>query len=67
MTRRARIWLVVAIVFAAINAGGAVVALRLHEVIHAGIHIGLLVPALYLIWRIVRGASAADVHRHART
>lgn len=53
MTRRTRIWLVVASVFTAINVGGGVYAAVMREGPHAGIHIVLTAVGVYWMWRLM--------------
>ncbi len=60
MTRRARVWRVVAAVFSVVNVGGAVVAVLAGEPLHAGVHVALLV-ATYLVWRRVSRARRLDL------
>jgi hypothetical protein len=52
MTRRAKIWWVVALLFSVVNLAGAVSAVLQAEPIHAGIHAGLMVLGVYLVWRL---------------
>ncbi len=59
MTRRARIvWTVVAAVFTAVNAVGAVLAAAEGEPAHAGVHVLLTVLGAYFTWRLARSATA---------
>jgi hypothetical protein len=51
MTRRYRIWRLIAALFAALNAGGAVFALMSGEPLHAALHVVLLVFT-YLGWKL---------------
>lgn len=52
MTRRSRIWLVVALLFLAVNLAGGVVAAASREWLHAGVHAALTLLAAYLVWRL---------------
>lgn len=58
MTRRTNVWWVAAIVtvlFMAVNLGGAWIAALRGELLHAGIHVALLVLGAYpagVLWRI---------------
>lgn len=52
MTRRSRIWFVVAVLFSLVNMGGAVFAALKGEPVHTGIHAGLLLIGGYLVWRL---------------
>ena len=53
MTRRSKIWLVVAVLFVLINAAGAVIAAVRGEVIHTSVHVGLLLLGAYGVWWLV--------------
>ncbi len=58
MTRRSKVWLVVAVLFIFVNFAGGVFAAARGELLHTGIHAGLLLLGAYLarrIWR--RGGS----------
>jgi hypothetical protein len=52
MTRRSKIWLVVAVLFIVVNFGGGVIAAARGEPLHTGIHAGLLLLGAYLVWRL---------------
>lgn len=52
MTRRAKIWLVVADVFALANLAGAGLAAAQGELLHTTVHLGLVVLGVYLAWRV---------------
>lgn len=52
MTRRAKIWRVIAALFVVVNVGGAGVALLSGEPLHAAAHIAVIVVA-YPVWRLV--------------
>ena len=52
MTRRSKIWLVVALLFMALNLLAAGFALAGWELHHAGIHVALVLPAAFLAWRL---------------
>ena len=52
MTRRAKVWLVVADVFALANLAGAGMAAAQGELLHTTVHLGLVVLGLYLVWRV---------------
>lgn len=58
MTRRTKIWLGIASVFTLVNLGGFIVAAAGGEGGHALVHLALLVPGVYWVWRLVspRGA-----------
>jgi hypothetical protein len=55
MTRRSKVWLVVAVLFTLVNLGGAVVAAMDWELLHAGAHVALLFPGAYFVWRLAPG------------
>lgn len=58
MTRRSKVWLVVAVLFIFVNFVGGVIAAVGGELLHTGIHAGLLLLGAYYarrIWR--RGGS----------
>jgi hypothetical protein len=52
MTRRSKIWLVVAVLFTVINAIGAVPAFLAGELSHAGVHVVLTFVGAYYVRRI---------------
>ena len=52
MTRRSKVWLVVAVLFTFVNLGGAVIAAVRGELLHTGMHVGLLLLGAYLVWRL---------------
>lgn len=60
MTRRARLWRVVGVLFVLANVGGAVVALAERELAHATVHVALAAGAVFLMSRR-RGAREAAV------
>ena len=51
MTRRARIWMVVAVLFALLNVGGVWMAALEGELLHAAIHVVLAYAAAFVAWR----------------
>lgn len=57
MTRRTKLWLYGSLLFALLNAGGAVYAAALGEVSHAGAHVVLFVLGLYVAWRVAPRAA----------
>lgn len=61
MTRRPKFWLAVAMLFVAVNLGGAGVALVEGEAFHAAAHIALLFPGAYFVSRLSRKRSARRV------
>lgn len=52
MTRRSKLWLYGSLLFALVNAAGAVYAAALGEASHAGGHVLLLLLGLYVAWRV---------------
>ncbi len=52
MSRKAKVWRVIAAVFTVVNAGGAAVAVLSGEPAHAAVHVVLLVATL-LVWRLM--------------
>ena len=65
MTRRARIWRAVAVLFTVINIGGAIAAAVGDEPLHAAAHVGLIVATL-VVWRIAARRRQLDLpHPHA--
>jgi hypothetical protein len=63
MTRRSKIWLVGAVLFSFVNLAGAVFAAAQGELIHAGVHVGLLLLGASLVWRL---APTRDARRLPR-
>ena len=64
MSRRARIWSVVAFVFTVVNVLGVGLALRDQELPHAGLHVALALLGSFVWWRI---ASASRAPRLAQS
>ncbi len=60
MTRRAKVWRVVAAVFTVINVGGAVVAILGGEPLHAALHVALI-AATYGTWRLLSRRQQSDL------
>jgi hypothetical protein len=52
MSRRSRIWLVLAVLFGLVNAGGTVIAAVRGEVLHTCVHAVLLALTAYLVLRL---------------
>lgn len=63
MTRRSKVWLVVAVLFLVVNLVGAGVAAADGEWLHAGIHAGLLLPGAYLVRWLARRRYAGGISR----
>lgn len=60
MTRRSKIWLVVASLFTLINLLGAGFAADRGEWLHTAVHVGLLLLGAYLVWRLTPRAGRHD-------
>lgn len=58
MTRRSRIWLVVAALFSVVNLAGGVVAAAQAEPIHASVHAALALLGAFLVWRLLPSRPA---------
>ena len=56
MTKRPKVWFVVAVLFVVVNLGGAVYALGMRELPHAALHVALLLPGAYVVRRLARRA-----------
>jgi hypothetical protein len=59
MSRRSRIWRLVAVLFTVVNVGGAAYALMSGEPLHAAGHIALVVVT-YAIWRLLPSGGPLD-------
>jgi hypothetical protein len=62
MTRRSKIWRVLAALFVFINLAGFGYAVALGQMLHAAVHVGLL-AAGYLVWSLVARAPRQDLAR----
>jgi hypothetical protein len=60
MTRRSRVWPVVAVVFFFINFAGGILAAAQGELLHAGVHFGLLFLGAYYVRRIWRRGESVS-------
>jgi hypothetical protein len=60
MTRRARIWALIAALFTVANIGGAAVALVSGEPMHAAVHVALL-AVTYVGWRLLSRRRPLDL------
>lgn len=71
MTRRFKVWRVVAMVaavlFFLVNVAGGVYAVALAEPLHAGIHAGLLLLGAYPVWRLTQRRDARRTWRWGRS
>lgn len=54
MTRRSKVWLAVAVLFIVVNLIGAVMAALQGELLHTGIHAGLVLLGEYFVWRLAQ-------------
>jgi hypothetical protein len=61
MTRRSRIWLIIAWLFTLGNIGGAVFAADANEERHAATHVALAVVGAFFVWRIPRRARHQEL------
>jgi hypothetical protein len=52
MTRRSKIWLVVAVLFILANFAGGLMAAWQGELLHSGVHVGLLLLGVYVVRRL---------------
>jgi len=70
MTRRSKVWQVVAVVaavlFFLVNVAGGVYAAARGELLHAGIHAGLLLLGAYPMWRLASRRDAGRIWRRGR-
>ena len=55
MSRRTKIWLAVAVLFAVVNLAGAGFAIAAWELPHAGLHVALMLIGAYAVGRIAAG------------
>lgn len=60
MTRRSKIWRVVAALFTVGNLGGAAYAAVLGEGLHTGAHIALMLLGAYVVWRLAPRSETQD-------
>lgn len=63
MTRRSKVWLVVAVLFISVNLAGAGIAAVQGELLHTGVHAGLLLLGAYLVWRLAPRRYARRIWR----
>ena len=52
MTRRSKLWRILASLFTLLNLGGAIFAAAIGEGLHAGVHVALALVGAYLVWRL---------------
>ena len=60
MTRRSKIWLVLAGVFTLVNVGGIPMAVAAGEALHTTAHVGLALLGAYLVWRLAPRSARRD-------
>ncbi len=60
MTRRTRLWLAIASLFALLNAAGGGYAVALAEWNHAGVHAVLMLLGMYAGWGLLPRGSASS-------
>jgi hypothetical protein len=63
MTRRSKVWLVVAVLFTIVNFAGGVIAAAAGELLHTGVHAGLLLLGAYVVWRLAPRRYARRIWR----
>ncbi len=63
MTRRSKVWLVVAVPFIFVNLAGGVIAALQGELLHTGIHAGLVLVGAYIVWRLAPRRYARRIWR----
>jgi hypothetical protein len=59
MTRRSRLWTVIAGLFTIVNVAGAGFAIALREPLHAATHLGLLLVG-YVVWKLLSRTDRLD-------
>lgn len=64
MTRRSKLWLAAASLFALVNAAGAGFAGALEQGEHAAAHVVLLFVGVYAMWRIISRAGPGSPAMH---
>jgi hypothetical protein len=60
MTRRSKVWLVVAVLFMLVNLAGGVMAALQGEVLHAGMHAVLVLVGQFFVYRLVSRRRVAS-------
>jgi hypothetical protein len=67
MTRRSKVWLVVAVLFTLVNLAGAGIAAADGELLHTCIHVALLLLGAYFVWRLAPRDGARRIWRGRRS
>ena len=60
MTRRSKVWLVLAALFTLVNLAGAPMAAAAGEGLHAATHVALMLLGAYLVWRLAPRSGRKD-------
>ncbi len=63
MTRLSKVWLALAVLFVLVNLGGVGIAAVRGELLHTGIHVLLLLPGAYVVWRLAPRHDARRLWR----
>jgi hypothetical protein len=63
MTRRSKIWLVLAALFTLLNLAGVPMAAAAGERLHTAAHVGLMLLGAYLVWRLAPRSGRKDPPR----
>ena len=63
MTRRSKVWLVLAVLFTFVNLAGGVFAAWAGELLHTGAHAGLMLLGASLVWRLAPRRDARRIWR----
>jgi hypothetical protein len=60
MTRRSKLWLVLAALFTLLNLAGVPMAAAAGERLHTAAHVGLMLLGAFLVWRLAPRAGRKD-------
>ena len=63
MTRRSRVWLVLAALFTLVNLAGVPMAAAAGEGPHTAAHVALMLLGAYLVWRLAPRSGRKDLPR----
>ena len=63
MTRRSKLWLVLAALFTLVNLAGIPMAAAAGEGLHTAAHVGLMLLGAYLVWRLAPRSGRKDAPR----
>jgi hypothetical protein len=63
MTRRSKVWLVLAALFTLVNLAGVPMAAAAGEGPHTAAHVGLMLLGAYLVWRLAPRSGRKDPPR----